>query len=105
MKPLRLKRLPENIRSEIRRARKERGWSQLELGRRAGVAQRHVSGLETGKITPRYDTLIEILRVLGHDLVLVPRELLPVVQALVRDFRNRDAPGDGRRRRDGEEDE
>lgn len=34
---------------------------------------------------PRYDTLVEIVRVLGHDLLLVPRELVPVVQALVRD--------------------
>ena len=93
MKPLRLKRLPENIRREIRRARKARGWSQLELGRRAGLSQRHVSGIETGGIAPRYDTLIEVLRVLERDLVLVPRTLLPAVQALVREHRNRDAHG------------
>ena len=88
MKSLRLKRLPENIRREIRDARRERGWSQLELGRRAGLAQRHVSGIETGKIAPRYDTLIDILRVLDRDLTLVPRALVPVVQALVRDHRD-----------------
>lgn len=89
MKPVRLKRLPENIRNEIKNARLKRGWSQLELGKRIGLSQRHVSVIETGKTAPRYDTLIEILRVLDLDLVLVPRELLPAVQALVRDYRNR----------------
>ena len=93
MKPVRLKNLPENIRREIKSARLEHGWSQLELGEKVGFAQRHISGIETGKIAPRYDTLIEILRVLDRDLALVPRELLSAVQALVRDYRNRKVHG------------
>ena len=84
-----MNRLPENIRREIRSARRDRGWSQLELGRRAGLTQRHVSGIETGRIVPRYDTLIDLLRVLDRDLALVPRGLVPVVQSLVRDYGNR----------------
>ena len=93
-----MNRLPENIRREIRGARRDRGWSQLELGRRAGFTQRHVSGIETGRIVPRYDTLIDLLRVLGRDLVLVPRELVPVVHSLVRDYDNRQSPGADRER-------
>ena len=98
MKHLRMNRLPENIRREIRNARRDRGWSQLELGRRAGFTQRHVSGIETGRIVPRYDTLIDLLRVLDRDLVLVPRELVPVVHSLVRDYGNRQSPGADRER-------
>ena len=98
MKHLRMNRLPENIRQEIRGARRDRGWSQLELGRRAGFTQRHVSGIETGRIVPRYDTLIDLLRVLDRDLVLVPRELVPVVHSLVRDYNNRQSPGADRER-------
>ena len=98
MKHLRMNRLPENIRREIRNARRERGWSQLELGRRAGFTQRHVSGIETGRIVPRYDTLIDLLRVLDRDLALVPRELVPVVQSLVRDYGNRQSSGADRER-------
>lgn len=90
MSRLRLKRLPENVRQEIRSARRERGWSQLELGRRAGLAQRHVSGIETGRIVPRCDTLLDVLRVLDLDLVLAPRALVPVMQSIVRDHRNRE---------------
>ena len=93
MSSLRLERLPETIRREIKTARRELGWSQLELGRRVGLAQRHVSGIETGRIVPRYDTLIDLLRTLNRDLVLVPRELVPVVQSLVKDYRNRESPG------------
>ena len=98
MKPLRMNRLPENIRREIRNARRDRGWSQIELGRRAGLTQRHVSGIETGRIVPRYDTLIDLLRMLDHDLALVPRGLVPVVQSLVRDYGNRQPSGADRER-------
>jgi transcriptional regulator with XRE-family HTH domain len=93
MKPLRLRRLPEGILQEIKQGRLAKGWSQFELGQKVGLAQRHISGIETGKIVPRYDTLLEIVRVLDRDLALIPRELLPAVQAMVRDYRNRNVHG------------
>ena len=77
--------LPDDLCQTIKTRRKALGWSQDDLARHAGLAQRHISGIETGKIIPRYDTLVEILRVLDRDLLVVPRELVPVVQALVRD--------------------
>lgn len=92
MQRLRLKRLPEDVRRLIRDTRRERRWSQLELGRRAGLAQRHISAIETGRIVPRYDTLLDVVRVLDLDLVLVPRALAPVVRALVRDHRDGASP-------------
>jgi transcriptional regulator with XRE-family HTH domain len=92
MKQAKLRSFPEEIRREIKQARTAKGWSQLRLGRKAGLAQRHISGIETGKIVPRHDTLLDLLRVLDRDLVLVPRELVPAIRALVRDFRNRDNP-------------
>src|SRR3989337_2470267 len=91
MKPQRPRTPPAEIRPELNQGRQGKGWSQLELGQKIRLAQRHISGIETGKIVPRYDTLLEILRALDRDLVLVPRELLPVVQATVRDYRNRKA--------------
>ena len=33
---------------------------------------------------PRFDTLIDIVRVLNLDLLLVPRALVPAVQSLIR---------------------
>jgi hypothetical protein len=48
-------------------------------------------------LVPRYDTLLELVRTLNYDLIMVPRALVPVVQALVRDHRN-DRPGEGEER-------
>ena len=85
--------LPEDIRQAIKQGRQAKGWSQLELGQKVRLAQRHISGIETGKIVPRYDTLLEIMRALDRDLVLVPRALVSVVKAMERDFRNQAVHG------------
>jgi len=95
MKPTRLDRLPEALRQELRKSRLERGWSQLELGRRVGLPQAHISAIEAGNTVPRFDTLLDLVRVLDHDLVLVPRALVPAVQALIRDYRREGGEGAG----------
>ena len=86
MKPLRFTSLPEAMRRHLKDARLERGWSQLELGQRIGLPQMHVSGIETGKIVPRFNTLLDFTRTLGYDLMLVPQSLVPAVQGLIRDL-------------------
>src|SRR5437762_14055077 len=107
IKPLRLDGLPEDMRRELKEARVKRGWSQRELGSRLGLPQMHISGIESGKIVPRYDTLLELVRILDRDLLMVPRALVPVVQSLVRDHL-KDQPGEGEERplyvADGDED-
>ena len=99
IKPLRLNRLPDLMRRELVEARRKRGWSQAELGKRLGMPQMHVSGIETGKIVPRFDTLLDMVRVLDRDLLLVPRALVPAVQSLIRDHRSREG---GQPAEDGE---
>lgn len=83
-----MNRLPDALRKDLVAARHKRGWSQAELGLRTGLPQMHISGIETGKIVPRFDTLLDLVRVLGFDLLLVPRTLAPAVQALIRDHRH-----------------
>ena len=90
VKPARLKGLPDDLRHELIEERHRRGWSQAELGQQLGLPQMHISGIETGKIVPRFDTLLDLVRVLGRDLLLVPRTLVPAVQALIRDQRRPD---------------
>jgi HTH-type transcriptional regulator / antitoxin HipB len=82
---IRAKELPVAMRHALVDARRQRGWSQAELGRRVGLPQMHISGIETGKVVPRFDTLLELVRALDHDLLLVPRDLVPLVQSLTRD--------------------
>jgi transcriptional regulator with XRE-family HTH domain len=84
IKPLRPKGLPDDLRLQIKEARVKRGWGQRELGAHVGLPQPHISAIESGDIVPRFDTLLEIVRVLDLDLLLVPRSLVPAVQSLVR---------------------
>jgi transcriptional regulator with XRE-family HTH domain len=97
IKTLRNKALPSDLRRALIAAREKRGWSQRDLASRLGIAQGHISGIESGKIVPRYDTLLELVRVLDRDLIMVPRALVPVVQSLVRDHL-KDQPGEGEER-------
>ena len=88
IKPLRLKGLPADFRENIRKARTKRGWSQRKLGLQVGLPQPHISAIESGKIVPRFDTLLDMVRVLYLDFLLVPRSLVPAVQSLIRTQRN-----------------
>jgi transcriptional regulator with XRE-family HTH domain len=97
IKALRLNGLPLKLRLSLKEARKKRGWTQRDLVSRIGLTQRHVSGIESGKIVPRYDTLLELVRILDHDLLMVPRALVPVVQSLIRDHL-KDQSGEGEER-------
>ena len=63
------------------------------MARDTGLTQKHVSNIETGKIVPRFDTLLEIVWALNHDLVLVPRSATALVNSLVRGRSDSDAPG------------
>ena len=98
IKPLRLDGLPEDMRLALREARVARGWSQRELGSRLGLPQMHISGIESGKIVPRYDTLLELVRILNRDLLMVPRSLVPAVQSLIRDHLRHDQMGESEER-------
>jgi len=97
VRPLRPKALPAELRRALIEARRKRGWSQRNLASRLWIGQRHISGIESGKIVPRYDTLLEIVRMLDRDLIMVPRALVPVVQSLVRDHL-KDEEGEGEER-------
>lgn len=51
----------------VQRARAERGWTQKELGRRAGVARETIGTIEREEFYPRPITQVEIARVLDLD--------------------------------------
>jgi transcriptional regulator with XRE-family HTH domain len=84
IKPLRLKGLPTDLRQQIKDARAKRGWGQRELAAQVGLQQPHISAIESGEVVPRFDTLLDLVRVLNLDLLVVPRALVPAVQSLIR---------------------
>src|ERR1700728_4038047 len=84
IKPLRFKGLPADLRPQIKNARARRGWGQRELAAQVGLQQPHVSAIESGEVVPRFDTVLDLVRVLNLDLLLVPRALVPAVQSVIR---------------------
>lgn len=44
----------------VRRLRKERGWTQAEFAQRIGVHLNHINKIETGKYMPQFETVIEM---------------------------------------------
>jgi transcriptional regulator with XRE-family HTH domain len=85
IKTVRLNSLPESMLRDLKAARIKRGWSQAKLGQSIGLPQMHISGIETGKIVPRFDTLLDLVRILDYDMLMVPSSLVPAVLALIRD--------------------
>lgn len=70
------------IQNQIRLARQARELTQFELGRRIGQPQSAISRIERGGDI-RLTTLLELARVLELEPILVPKYLIPAVQALV----------------------
>ena len=66
----RLEGLSDSVRKDLIAMRHNSGLSQAELGRRVGLPQVRILGIETGKVVPRFNTLLELVRVLQYDLLL-----------------------------------
>ena len=66
-------------------ARHRSGLSQRALADKVGLAQSHISKIERGAVDPQISSLIEIARVLGLELSLVPTQLVPALGALIRE--------------------
>lgn len=68
-----LARTPAQIGNGVRRARKALGWSQTELGNRAGLRQETISLIETGNPAARIDTILAVIAALDLEFRLAPR--------------------------------
>lgn len=74
----------EQIAEELKAARKAKGLSQRALSALAGVPQSHISRVEKGEVDLRLSSLVQIARVLGMEVKLVPKQALPAVDTVVR---------------------
>ena len=72
------------IAEKLKAARQAKGLSQRTLSQLAGVPQSHISKIESGAVDLRLSSLIELSRVLGLELALVPRNALPAINSIVR---------------------
>jgi transcriptional regulator with XRE-family HTH domain len=58
----------------LREARNRHGVSQAQLAIRAGTTQSAISRIEKERISPTVQTLVELLHLLGEDLVLCAKD-------------------------------
>lgn len=68
-----LVRNPKQIGNEVRRARKKLGWSQTQLGDKAGLRQETVSLIETGNPATKLETILAVLAALDLEFRIGPR--------------------------------
>jgi len=73
-----------HIANNLKAAREAKGLSQRALSKLAGVPQSHISKIENGFVDLRLSSLIELARVLGLELTLVPRKTLPAIKSIIR---------------------
>jgi HTH-type transcriptional regulator / antitoxin HipB len=66
-------RSPGALGNMIQRARKQKGWSQAELGEHTNMRQSAVSMIEKGQAALKLDTLLTIVAALDLDLQIGPR--------------------------------
>jgi len=67
----------------LKKRRLELKLRQSELGIKLGLPQSHISKIEQGATDPRLSTVTDMARLLEQELLLVPRELLPVIKSII----------------------
>lgn len=68
----------------LKKARLAKQLSQRDLSARIKMPQAHISRIEKGLVDIKLSTLIELARILELELMLVPRQNITLVKALIR---------------------
>ena len=68
-----LVRSPNQLGAALRRFRRERALTQVQLGKRAGLRQGTISQVENGLETVKLSTVMDLMRVLDLEVVVQPR--------------------------------
>ncbi len=73
----------KSIIEQLKSYRLAMGLKQAVMGEKIGLPQSHLSKIESGGTDPRLSTVLDMARALDQELVLIPRQLLPQLRALV----------------------
>ena len=69
----------------LARTRRRKKLTQASLGAMLRLPQGHISNIERGKTDLRLSTLLEMAHLLDLEVMLVPRNLVPAVRAIMSD--------------------
>lgn len=69
---------------DLYEARKALGLTQSDVARKLSMRQGHLSRIEQGKVDIRLSNFLDIARLLGLEVMLVPRQAKPVLEQLLK---------------------
>jgi ribosome-binding protein aMBF1 (putative translation factor) len=75
----------EELLSTLKKARQKAALSQRALAAKIGVPQSHISKIENGHISPTISMVIEMARVLGLELMAVPKQYISAINHLTQE--------------------
>jgi transcriptional regulator with XRE-family HTH domain len=73
----------ERLGTQLAAARRDKGWTLMDLGQRTANAASRLSGIENGKFNATVDALAQVGEAAGLTLTFVPTEKLEEVMALI----------------------
>jgi len=60
-----LRKVLERLAMKLKELRKQRGWTQPVLAKRAGLSAGYIARVETGRHDPKLSTLVKLAKALG----------------------------------------
>jgi len=75
--------LMDSLFSTLTKARKALKLSQADLSQKLGIQQGHISRVEQGKVDIRLSNLQEWARILGLEVILIPKQLQPMIHQML----------------------
>jgi transcriptional regulator with XRE-family HTH domain len=88
---------PSHIAFELRKARENKPLSQRDLSAKTRLPQAQISKIESGAVSPRLESLIQLARALDLEIMLIPRKFVPAVQAITKGAEGEPPGSDARR--------
>jgi transcriptional regulator with XRE-family HTH domain len=77
-----------HIYATLKAARQAKGLSQRALSESVGMPQSHISKIEQGTVDLQMSSLLSFARALDIEIMLVPRKLVPAVEAITKTQRD-----------------
>ena len=74
----------KNIAVILKGLREHKHISQSSLGKMIGIPQSHISKIESGFVDIKLTSLLELARTLDHEVMLIPRNLIPTIESIIR---------------------
>lgn len=75
----------QHLMADLKKARKSKRLTQKALSKKIRVPQSHISKIEKGSVDLHLSSFVEMARSLELEVMLVPRDMVPVYLALQRE--------------------